>query len=82
MQMEFKWLTYANSPKRHAFPVDEKSYGDWALCGRGSGSRKVEGEQPLCGKCQEILERFSERELEMNRLVRAGETDFNQRKAV
>jgi len=74
--MEIRWLTFANNKKRHAFPVDEAKYGDWALCGRGSGSSKVEGDQPLCGKCQGILERFSEKELIRNRLARSGEEDF------
>jgi hypothetical protein len=70
--MKIRWLTYANSVKRHAFPVDEKRYGDWALCGRGSGSSKAEGEQPLCGKCQQIFEKYSERELEIKRMVQVG----------
>ncbi len=71
--MKIKWLTYDNSVKRHAFPTDTEKYGDWALCGRGSGAKKAEGEQPLCGKCRGILEDFSERELAANRLVRGGE---------
>lgn len=74
--MEIKWLTYSGSPRRHAFPVDEAKYGDWALCGRGSGASKVEGEQPLCGKCQKILEDFSERELEIKRMAQAEEADL------
>ena len=69
--MKIKWLTYANSSKGHAFPVDEAQYGDWSLCGRGSGLNKSRGnDAPRCGKCQEILEKFSERELRTNRMVR------------
>ena len=74
--MEIRWLTFAHNAKRHAFPVDEKKYGDWALCGRGSGSRKVETDHPLCGKCQYILEKYSEEELERIRVARTGEMDF------
>ncbi len=76
--MKIQWLTYANSAKRHAFPVDEKRYGDWALCGRGSGSKKAEGEEPLCEKCRGILEDFSEKELAANRLLRGGERHFHK----
>jgi len=67
--MEIKWLTYSGSAKRHAFPVDEKRYGDWALCGRGSEAKKVEGKQPLCGKCQKILENFSEKKVIARRIA-------------
>jgi len=74
--MEIRWLTYSNSLRRHAFPVDERRYGDWALCGRGSHEPKREGDQPLCGKCKEILERFTERELEIKRSALAGDADF------
>lgn len=74
--MEIRWLTYSGSPRRHAFPVDEKTYGDWSLCGRGSGANKAEGEQPLCGKCRGILEDFSKRELESKRIAEAGEADL------
>jgi len=65
--MKIRWLTYANSKKRHAFPADEQKYGDWSLCGRGSGSSKTEDDQPLCGKCLDILERSSEIELKRKR---------------
>lgn len=55
--MEIRWLTFANSAKRHAFPIDEAKYGDWSLCGRGSGLNKSRGnDAPRCGKCKEILE--------------------------
>jgi len=78
--MEIKWLMYLDhqtyDPKRHAFPVDEKTYGDWSLCGRGSGSSKAEGDQPLCGKCQAILNHYSESKLVMKRMVQAGEADL------
>jgi len=77
--LNVKWLLYLDntiSKRLHAFPVDESQYRDWALCGRGSGASKAEGEQPLCDKCKWILEDFSERELIANRLARAGEGDF------
>jgi hypothetical protein len=76
--MKIKWLTYSGSAKRHAFPVDEKRYGDWALCGRGSEAPKREGNQPLCGRCQWILEHFTESELTARRFARAGEEDFGE----
>lgn len=73
VRMEIKWLTYANSVKRHAFPVDESKYGDWSLCGRGSGLSKSKGiDEPLCGKCQHILNLHTERELEIKRMIQPG----------
>jgi hypothetical protein len=66
--MEIKWLTYAGSKRRHAFPVDEKRHGDWSICGRGSDSIKSEGTEPKCGKCLTILNHYSERELEIKRM--------------
>jgi len=65
-------MLYTGSKKRHAFPVDEKKYGDWSICGRGSLCDKFEGDGPLCGKCQELLNHHSERELAIRRMVRAG----------
>lgn len=80
--MEIKWLMYLDhqtyDPKRHAFPVDEKTYGDWSLCGRGSGSSKVEGDHPLCGKCKAILEKHSESKLEMKRMSQVGEAELHE----
>jgi hypothetical protein len=76
--MEIRWLTYLNSKKRHAFPVDEKRYGDWSICGRGSHTSKSEGDEPLCGKCLEILNRYSEKNLEIKRMSLTGDTDFGE----
>jgi len=80
--MKVKWLIYTNSKRRHAFPVDEKKYGDWSLCGRGSLASKKEGSEPLCGKCQEILEKYSERKLEIKRMVQAGEADLHEERGL
>jgi hypothetical protein len=69
--MKIKWLLNLDSVlsnRLHAFPTNETEYGDWSLCGRGSGSKKVEGVAPKCAKCLEILERFSERDLEIKRM--------------
>ena len=74
--MKVRWLIYVNSKKKHAFPVDEKKYGDWSLCGRGSHVDKVEGtDEPLCAKCQEILDKYPERKLEIKRMIQAGGVD-------
>ena len=76
--MEIRWLRYSGSKRRHGFPVDEKKYGDWALCGRGSCSSKAEGNEHLCGKCLEILEKYSDEELESKRIALKRQTDFHE----
>ena len=76
--MEIKWLIYDGSKRRHAFPVDEKKYGDWALCGRGSDSSKTEGNKPLCGKCLAIMEKYSNEEMEFKRIALKRQTDFHE----
>lgn len=59
--MDVKWLLYLDnilSTRLHASPTNEKKYGDWSLCGRGSDSRKVKGDAPKCGKCLQMLSKF------------------------
>jgi hypothetical protein len=80
--MEFRWQTFANNKKRHAFPADEKRYGDWSVCGRGSGLRKAEGNEALCGKCLMILEKYSDEELESKRIVLKSEMDLHEDQGV
>jgi len=65
--MEITWLTYPDSKRRHAFPEDKETYGAWPLCGKGSRADAFEGNQPLCGKCLYIMEKYSDKELESRR---------------
>jgi hypothetical protein len=68
--MKIKWLLNLDSMfsnRLHAFPADEKEYGDWSLCGRGSGSKKVEGVAPKCAKCFEMLSKVPMSTIEKNR---------------
>jgi hypothetical protein len=77
-QMEIKWLTFANSPKRHAFPVDEGKYGGWAICGRVPHGIKAQGNAPLCRKCLEFLKKHSTEDLESKRMLLKIEMDLDE----
>ena len=74
--MKIKWMLYTGSKKRHAFPVDEKKYGDWSICGRGSLCDKFEGIDPLCEKCLYLMGKHSTEELEFKRMAQKRQTDF------
>jgi hypothetical protein len=85
--MKIRWLLNLDSTlsnRLHAFPADEKEYGDWSLCGRGGGSKKVEGVAPKCAKCLEMLLKIPMPTLEKNRAKdksckneKQGATDVN-----
>ena len=85
--MEIEWLLYlgnATSKCLHAFPTDTGTYGDWSLCGRGSGSEKRRGIETdfvarQCGRCLEMLDHFSETDLEVRRIERLKEINTLRR---
>jgi hypothetical protein len=76
--MEIKWLTYANSNKRHAFPVDEEKCGDWSICGKGAEDSKSESDSPLCEKCPYLMKKHSNRVLGFKRMSQKRLMDFNK----
>ena len=80
--MDIEWLLYLDnivSTRLHAFPTNEKKHGDWSLCGRGAGSKKVKGGAPKCGKCLEMLSKFPMPMLEEKREKDKKDKDYRKK---